>query len=147
MFSSTYDAYRVVVTDLNNGSATTRTITLRFRTASDDTGANYFWSQYGFYSNTPFSNGAATATSCDLMAIADTTNDGGSFTIDIQNPNLAKATTYYGAAVGYQANITFYATRQIAGGVNTATQYTGFSIIGATDNLSGTVRVYGYTKP
>ena len=144
VFSSTYDAYRVVISDLNSGSATTRTITMRFRTSSDDTGANYWWSQYGFYGATAFNSGNSGQTSSDLMALADSTNDGASIVLDIVNPNLAKATTYSGSAIGYQANVTNHATRLIAGGVNTATQYTGFSIIGVTDNLSGTVRVYGY---
>lgn len=144
VFSSTYDAYRVVVSDMNNATATNRQVTLRFRTTSDDTGANYFWGQYGFYSATPFSSGAAGATYGDIMAIADTTNDGGSLILDIVNPNLAKATTYSGSAVAYQSNVTAYTMRFVFGGVNTNTQYTGFSINGTTDNLSGTVRVYGY---
>jgi len=144
VFSSTYDAYRVVITDMNSATGTTRLVTLRFRTASDDTGANYFWSAYGFYSATAFNGGAAGATSAELLSLSDSTNDGASAAFDVHNPNLAKATTFGGFAIGYQSNVGFYAQRQIAGGVNTSTQYTGFSIIGTTDNLSGTVRVYGY---
>lgn len=144
VFSSTYDSYRVVISNLNNGSGTTRLVTLRFRTTTDDTSAKYFWSAYGFYSTTAFNGGAATATFAEIASISSSTVVGAAVAIDIHNPNLAKATVFGGHSAGYQSNVANYSTRLIAGGIDTNTQYTGFSIIGTTDNLSGTVRVYGY---
>lgn len=144
VFSSTYDSYRVVISDLNSATSTTRLVTLRFRTTSDDTGANYFWSAYGFYGTTAFNGGASGSTYSEIISLADSTNDGAAVAFDVHNPNLAKATVFSGHSIGYQSNVTNHASRLIAGGVNTSTQYTGFSIIGTTDALSGTVRVYGY---
>lgn len=147
VFSSTYNAYRVIISDLDNATTTVRALTLRFRTTVDDTGANYFSFQEFFYgaSLNGFSS-AVGQTSSALGSISDATNGGGSLAIDIHNPNLAKTTTYFGNMVTYQQDVLNYVMRDIGGGVNTTTQYTGFSIIGTTDNLSGTVRVYGYRQ-
>lgn len=148
VFSSTYDGYRVVVSDFSNGSTTTRSIVLRFRTSSDDTSANYFSYQQFFYGTNQTGTSSTNAqTSATLMAISAGGNTGASVVLDIVNPNLAKATTYTGTTVGIQSDIgSVYVGRIVGGGINTATQYTGFSIIGATDNLSGIVRVYGYRQ-
>lgn len=145
VFSSTYDNYRIVAHGLTNASGTTRAVDIRFRTSSDDTSANYFWSMYGYYGATPFNSGAGGDTSAELLSLSGT--NGGGFSIDVHGPNVATATTYGGQSITYQGNVSSYVTRMIGGGIGTATQYTGFSIIGVTDNLGGTVTVYGYTNP
>jgi hypothetical protein len=119
---------------------------MQFRTASNDGSANYFYSQYGYYAGTNFNSGQSGVTSAEIASISSGGNNGGSVTIDISNPNLACATTYGGTQVGYQQNVTAHVQRFIAGGMNTATQYTGFSINTTADSLSGTVTVYGYRK-
>ena len=69
---------------------------------------------------------------------------GAGVSLDVYNPNKAAGTGYVGQAFSYQSDVATWVARHIAGGINVSTAYTGFSIIGATDNLSGTVRVYGY---
>jgi hypothetical protein len=145
-FSSTYDAYRVTITNFNNSTSTVRIIGLQFRTTSNDGSANYFYSQYGHYSATAFNASASGQTSSEFCSISAGGNNGGSVTIDISNPNLAFTTTFAGNQVGFQNNVAAIVMRYISGGINTTTQYTGFSINTDGDSLSGTVTVYGYRK-
>jgi hypothetical protein len=150
VFSSTYDSYRVVISDLNNSTTTTRTIYIRFRTTSDDSSTAYYWGSYYIYGAGVAGSGGGTGVNAaslfDLSGSTAGVNSGNATTFDIVNPNLAKATQYYGHSSTFQSSPGHYVLRHIFGGVNTATQYTGFSIIGTTDNLSGTVRVYGYNQ-
>lgn len=148
VFSSNYDAYKIIVTDLNNASATTRLVSLRFRSSGgDDSTANYFTTEQFYYATNNAGQGTATgATSGVLTYFSSNTASGGSIILDVNAPNLAKMTTWTGSSNAYQSNVAAYVNRLLMGGLNTTTQYTGFSIIGTTDNLSGTVRVYGYNK-
>jgi hypothetical protein len=145
-FSSDYANYRVLCTNMNNASGTTRALTLRFRTTSDDTTAQYNSFQLGVYSSTVFGSSAVLQTSATLGATAAQVSGSASlgFCIDILSPNTATGTTYMGTMLTYQSDITNYVQRTISGNMTTSTQYTGFSIIGVTDALSGTVQVYGY---
>lgn len=146
VFSSTYENYRIVLSNLNNGSGSTRQIYLRMRTSSDDTSANYFYTQHYIFganiTNTVSFTGQTEAT---LFNMASGTN-GSSCTFDITGPNTSTITTYHGQAWTYQSDVAAYVYRAIGGCMNTTTQYTGFSITGVTDNLSGTVRIYGYRQ-
>jgi hypothetical protein len=147
VFSSTYDAYRVVISNLTNASTTTRVVNIRFRTSSDDSSSNYFWGESFVYGTNQVGDASSTGqTSAQIFAFGDGANDGSGVSMDIINPNLSVSTVFMGKSVVYQPNVTSYVLRNIYGGVNTTTQYTGFSVIGATDNLGGTVRVYGYNQ-
>lgn len=147
VFSSDYAAYRVVVSGLNNGSTTTRTLSLRFRTTTDDTTANYYQANYYAYpTNNSGIGSLAGQTSATIGAISQGTYQSGTISMDIINPNIVGPTFYQGHLICYQSDVVQFVFRSIWGAMNTATQYTGFSIIGATDNLSGTVRVYGYRQ-
>jgi hypothetical protein len=147
VFSSDFDNYRIVMSGLNNASTTTRQISIRLRTSSDDTSANY-------YGQIQFAYGAAiggivsqnATTSAELFSMSQSTPAGNSATFDICGPETATLTTWYGQRWAYQANVATFVAGTFWGCMNTSTQYTGFSIIGNTDNLSGTVRVYGYRK-
>lgn len=146
VFSSTYDSYKIVVNDVNNASATTRQINIRFRTTTDDTSANYFAYEQLAFGTTVSSGAFAGQTSFNSGSLSAGGNNGGSINIDVHNPNLAKLTTISGSSILFQGSVSAHVTRFIGGGLNTATQYTGFTIFGVTDALSGTVRVYGYRK-
>lgn len=146
-FSSDYTNYRVLVTNLNNSTVTLRTLSMRFRTTSDDTAANYNSGSFGVYGGgTAFAAGASNQTSATLGAISaqPAGNAASGFTIDILSPNTISGTTYTGTLLTYQADTGSFVYRSIGGNNTTTTQYTGFSIIGVTDSLSGTVQVYGY---
>lgn len=147
VFSSTYDNYRIVLSGLNNASTTTRQLSIRLRTSSDDTSATY-------YSQIHFAYGAAVGgivsqnatTSAELFSLSQSTPAGASATFDITGPNLAVITNWFGHRWAYQSNVATFVAGTFWGCMNTSTQYTGFSIIGTTDALSGTVRIYGYRQ-
>ena len=145
-FSSDYTNYRVLCTNMNTSSGTVRALTLRFRTTSDDTTAQYNSFQLGVYGSTVFGSSAIAQTSATLGASSAQVSGSASlgFCLDILSPNTATGTTYMGTLLTYQSDVTNYVHRTIIGNMTTSTQYTGFSIIGVTDSLSGTVQVYGY---
>jgi hypothetical protein len=149
VFSSDYRAYRVVISDLNNASGTTRLCGIRFRNSSgDDSSSNYVRMDILAYGTNVGAFGAATAQNIGVLTyVGDNTEEGGAVTFDVINPNIAKATAYLGQSIAYQPDVTAYVFRNIGGVMRTTTVYTGFSIIGATDNLSGRVDVYGYNAP
>jgi len=143
VFSSTYDSYRVVISGLSSGSSTTRTISIRLRTSSDDTTAQYNSFQTFVYSvGSTGAQGQVGATSWNVGAASN--GGAGSTVFDIVNPNIAGLTNYTGNATSYQTDVSSFVFRTIGGVMNTATQYTGFSVIGSVDSLSGTVKVFGY---
>lgn len=145
VFSSTYNAYRIVVTGLNNSTTTLRSLSIRFRTTTDDQSNNYAWGQMFVYGNSNFgSPSAAPATSGVLGELSNLSPAPGSLVLDIMSPNQAQGTTYSGSMIVYQANVGSIVMRTLMGHMNTSTQYTGFSLIGTTDNLSGNCTVYGY---
>lgn len=147
VFSSTYDSYRVVISNLSNASASSRVVYIRYRTASDDTSANYHSMQYFSYGTNLAGNASVTgATAAEILTVSSGGNSGGAATIDIVNPNLATSTQHFGHRVTFQNNVSTFVYATFGGGINTNTQYTGFTILGTTDALSGTVRVYGYRQ-
>jgi len=147
VFSSTYQSYRVVISGLNNNTTTVRIYNLRFRTSSDDTSANYSSFQQSVFGSpgTTSVSGQTSVTLAELGAISANTSHGG-LAIDIYNPNTANITTYTGQGITYQSNVPGFVYRTVGGAMSTTTQYTGFSIIGTTDALFGTVRIYGYRQ-
>jgi hypothetical protein len=146
VFSSDFNAYKIVVSNLNNATTSTRLVSLRFRNASgNDSDANYFFGYNLHYGGTSATSAASGQTSSELAYIGDSANDCGAITMDIMNPFLSTvATVYWYTAITWQPNVSAFVIRNGGGGIAETTSYTGFSIIGTTDNLSGTVRVYGY---
>lgn len=145
VFSSTYTNYRVVISGLQNASTTSRVVSLRFRTTSDDSSANYVYGEYYSYPTNLSGNASAGGqTSARLCVISSWSTGGAGMVLDIYNPNNATGTGFNGQVFNYQSDVGTWVIRQIGGGINVSTQFTGFSIIGTTDNLTGTVHVYGY---
>lgn len=144
VFSSTYDNYRITITGLGTSASTTRTLSLRFRTTSDDTGANYASSEVGHYGTTFVNSGFSGQTS--MLQTSLSNQNAGQASFDVMAPNLAMWTTTQGSWVTYQSNIATGILRQSLGYCATTTQYTGISFILAGDSLQGTVRIYGYNQ-
>jgi hypothetical protein len=145
VFSSTYQSYRVVISGLSNATTTTRPIYLRLRTTTDDLTAQYNWNVHFVYATgTANTSGQNAVNAADIGSVSQA--GGGVITFDIVNPNLATITSWVSLAYTYQSNVGAFVMRTQAGAMNTTTQYTGFSIIGTTDALSGTVRTYGYRQ-
>lgn len=142
-FNDTFDSYRIVINGLNNASTTTRSVSMRMGT---DNSANYVIGGFYVYgAGTNAAYGLTGQTSCALLDLSQ--NDVGSLTMDIHNPKLAKPTAFTYQAVTFQSSASSnFIWRNGFGVHNVSTGYTSFQIIGTTDNLSGTVTVYGYRK-
>ena len=143
VFSSTYDSYRVVISGISSATSTVRAVSLRYRTSSDDTTGAYHWYETALYAvGTTSAGGAQSQTSAKLTSTS--TFGGGQIVFDVVNPNAALVTTLTGSSFTYQADVGSFVYRTLGSVMNTSTQYTGFSVFGVTDALSGTVKVYGY---
>jgi len=136
-FSATYDNYLITV----NGGVASATNNLSLKLGSTTTG--YFG--FGFYGNA-----TATTLSGDnynnsanfpFAALGDTNNLSGY--INLQNPNLAKATMIYtlGSRTGTGGMSNLY------GSETSTTQHTAFTLTPSTGTITGgTIRVYGYAN-
>ena len=136
-FSSTFDAYKIVIT----GGVGSTDIDLAFQLGSTTTG---YYNSLGYvsYANTQSFVGSANQANWLYCGSADTGNITSNF--DVIGPNLAKKTVMNGQFIRMT-------TGGIAGAsnsfVNNTTQYTGFTIICSTGTLTGgTIRIYGYVN-
>ena len=139
VFSATYDNYLIIVNDIVS-SAGTPEVYLRLRVSGTDSTTGYYYGQH--YATW----GSASGGFVNL-------NNGGYFTAMaanttvptasqnwLQKPFLTKTTTHQGLQVRYDSV-------SYTGGYNSATtSYTGFSIVAASNNISGIVTTYGFNK-
>jgi hypothetical protein len=144
VFSTTYDNYKIII-NVDGVTTTAQNLSLRLRTGSDDSGANYY--QSGFFNNSNAStytgeaNTGQTSFATTYLTVA--AGDHHFSTIEMFNPNLAKDTLF--TSLNGRSDGTASAQLYRAGALNTSTQYTGFTIF-VTTTITGTVSVYGYNK-
>jgi len=146
VFSSTYDSYRVVISNFSSATTTIRAINVRLLsgTTPANTAAYEYVYNFAYQPNLGGNTGVAGATAWEI-AVASTRN-GQMITFDVNNVFATQATGIVFQSLTYQNNLPGYIIRQGGGGHNVATSYDGFQIFGVTDALSGTVRVYGYRQ-
>jgi hypothetical protein len=137
VFSATYDAYKIVISDAaTSGNAA---ITLIFGATTS-----------GYYYSTPmsaFSDGnystaggaGSNAASWAYVAAANAATVG--TTLEIVNPYLASRTFFSSTPVVSGSNTAFGTG---GGFLNNTTSYTGFTLAASTGNLTGTCNIYGY---
>jgi hypothetical protein len=138
-FTSTYDNYRVVVSNLKTTSSVS--LSLRLRASSSDNNTNY---QYGhayiLFSTASWNVLAATAANAWVAPGNTNTAPGANGTIDIFQPAIATQTGMSGSYQSFDAAIW-------SNGSHTATSaFDGFSLVSAGTFTAGTVTVYGYRK-
>ena len=137
-FSSTYDAYKIVV---SGGVGSTNCNLLMTLGA---TVTNYYWINH----LTTYASGA------DASSTGNNTSSwqvGGANTstiysnIEVMGPNLSKNTMFQG---GFGWNNSFtQAASSMSGILNDSTQYTAFTLTPTAGTLTGgTIRVYGYAN-
>ena len=141
VFSSAYTNYRILL-NLTAASATTTTF-LRLRTASDDTGTNYYAAADGVN----WSNGAVNSnliTQSAFIIGRHVTGDTGysKYNFDVLTPNLAQYTCLLGGHSGVNAATPYH--NHGAHWSVTSTQFTGYTIYPNSGTLSGTCWTYGY---
>jgi hypothetical protein len=142
VFSATYQNYKVVLT-LSNSSTTTN-VFMRFRiSSSDNSTSNYFYMGTGATSaggTKPLT--AASATQLNLMQRAAITGSIADLTIGY--PFSSLHTIIAGTTAAYDGSV--YYSNAWGGAFNSATSFTGFTIIGESATLTGQMSVYGVNE-
>lgn len=145
-FTSTYDAYRIVVSDYRTTAASTGNTTMVLRASGTDSTSNY---AYGYAHQALFNStsltvgGTQSGSNWDLILQPDTTAIG--TVIDLINPNLAQYTTITSSGV-VGAKSTALGLRIVSGLHAASSAYDGFKMttVGTIANIK--VRVYGYRQ-
>jgi hypothetical protein len=136
-FSSTFDNYRIV---LSGGTASVNAAELGFKLGSVTSGyygSLPYWNHTGATGNVTTSGALNDYPAVTLVGTGNRTG----VTIDVLDPNLAKATQ--GSATSHNNDLTCF------GGFleNSANQHTAFTLIPSSGTLTGgTIRVYGYNN-
>ena len=134
-FSSTYDNYLILV---GGGVASAETaLNLTFGSVV----TNYFYSdEFRSWTNTTFTDAAATAASLSSVALAGANSLHG--VINVNSPNLAKVTVVTSSMVRATSGQT---GGNMRGFLNDTTQHTAFTLTTSSGTITGgTVKVYGY---
>ena len=145
VFSATYDTYRIIfyrdsVVTSSSGSS------LRLRVSSTDLASGYNYAKQLVRSNNSFQTFyIAGGTELGLADGADSA--GKAVIIDIANPFRSTSgtdKTFNYMAMGISSGYNYVGLNY--GWVDSATSYTGFSLINDTGNMTGSVSVYGFNK-
>lgn len=143
-FSSTYAAYRIVVTNLSHTTA--NNLILRLSASGTDTAGSNYYTQRSEVTGGAVSGVSITASSAVFPTYVN--SSAGSFatlTFDVINPNVATPTTFIGAASRIDGSTGLYMVT-FSGLLNDSTAYNGISFVGNTGNITATARVYGYRQ-
>jgi hypothetical protein len=143
-FTSTYDAYRIVITRCSLTAGLTGCY-LQMRAGGTNTSTNYYNIRIGYDYAT-----AAAATSAvnnganwELALITDTTSS--ACVIDIYNPQKALKTQYN--CLGADSRTTSGGAFSSGGMLNNTSAYDGFSFSAGGNTFSNvSVTIYGYRK-
>lgn len=144
-FTTTYDAYRIVISNYKTTAAST-SCTFKLRASGTDSSASYAYgslTQALYTSTTLTVAGSASTTSFDLMLKADVVAIGA--VIDVITPALAQYTTITTAGP-HGANTAGQGLKQVSGLHAVATAYDGFTLTSAVAFSSIKVVVYGYRQ-
>jgi hypothetical protein len=137
-FSSTYDSYRVVMTNtvLSAGAGG-----LRFVLGATIPGANYYWGSVLINTGTSAIAGAVGNNLGFVLMGTTTGSNAFSNSFDVMNPNRAARTNLN----GFQAYSELGGVGTGSGFHNADTAFTSFSFYPASGTMTGgTIRVYGY---
>lgn len=145
VFSSTYDNYLIMpyIDSISAGAY----INMRLRVSgSDNTSSNYYWSQFFNTSSnqayqSDYSNGLATSWA---VLYQESTGAETGVQLFLYNPQQTKRTSY--SAVTQMVRSGDTVNQKVGGATSVTTSYTGFTLFPATGNMTGGVRVYGYSN-
>lgn len=143
-FSSTYAAYRVVVTNLSHSTA--NNLILRFSAGGTDTTGTNYYTQRSEVTGGAVSGVSITGSSAVFPTYAN--SSAGSFvafSFDVINPQAATPTTVTGGASRIDGGTGLYMVT-FSGLLNDTTAYDGISLVGNTGNITCNMRVYGYRQ-
>jgi hypothetical protein len=134
VFSSDYDAYRIVLSGYTN-TASDIGITCQLNGATGNTYA--YWLNYWQYGA---AQGQASATANSSWILGWSNANGGNLVLDIVNPNKASYTSF----TSTNTTPNYYMAQ--GGTEKSNTQFTGFTFACSVPFTGGDVRIYGYRK-
>ena len=139
-FTSTYSAYRIVITRCTIGALSG--MSMRMRASGSDQATLYYNIRTGNDYTTGVASTAATSNGAqwDLPLITDTTSAG--CVIDLQNPQASLKTQI--SAQGSDSRTAGLGALISGGMLNNTTAYDGFTIFSAQTITNLAVTVYGY---
>lgn len=143
-FTSAYNNY-VIVANLS-GSVNDSDNNFRFRASgTDNTSAIYQATVCGAFNSAGNFVSQTAATNIFTLPGTGQTGTFSNWTINVYKPYSTDAWKQVTGVGGYKHSSVNTITRTVNGYINSATQFDGFSFIGAGSNqFTGTVRVYGY---
>ena len=139
-FSTTYDNYLIQVI---NTVVSANQPNLAIQMTGTTSGYHYAGFYQSFASATMTGDVTTTGTYFPLGACGNGTAGGGRATMDVvvKSPQVAQATFFSSQNASLNWNTSY------TGHMNNSTQYTGFTILPSSGNLTGgTIAVYGYRK-
>jgi hypothetical protein len=146
-FSSTYDNYKIVITYTNFSGTNNAQVRMRLRASGTDNTSTYFTANNYYY------GGTTTDTSYEntngfLTGYASTqANERNSLNvIDIMSPYIATETVMSGIGSVFLSNLGHAYAQRYAGTSFVQSSFDGFTLIPASDTITGKVRVYGYSN-
>ena len=148
VFSSTYDNYKICLDVASVSGALV--VSMRLRSAGSDNSA----SKYGvagiyYVLNTSTSgSGAVGGTNPRTDFYLGSLGASTSVAIDLEvyNPNKAQKTIMLEQCGTFSSNDTYVEGNNFVHQHNVASAFTGFTLLTSTNNMTGTVSVYGYNK-
>lgn len=137
VFSSTYNFYRVVLR-INTSTGSTTSLGFRTRYGTTDQATGYYGATfYARYNSSGVGESANNATSAPLVQMDGSVVECAiSFDVNVNNTLCEIYGNQFNVA---QQGGGFFGYRNTA-----ASNVTGFSLIAASGNLTGTVKIYGY---
>jgi hypothetical protein len=135
VFSATYEAYRIVFSNLTASAAAGLKMTLGATTAN----YNYV-SVAATYSTGAYSAQSGEDTAAAWLVVGNLNSGTGGAFMDIVNPFLAAKTTFRSDFINLAGTV----AGTLSGYLNNTTSYTAFTIAPASGTCTGTVNIYGY---
>ena len=146
-FSSTYDNYRIVITYTNFSGTNNAQVNMRMRVGGVDNAGNYYTANNYYYAGTTTDWSYANTNGFLAGWACNNTTEGASIcVIDMQDPFPATETNMTGLGQSFFSNVGNSFAQRVSGMSFAQTSFDGFSLIPASNTITGKVRVYGYSN-
>jgi hypothetical protein len=138
VFSTTYTNYKIII---NAVGTTEDALNFRYRVSGSDNSTSNYQHQIFQADNTSLVGARNSGVTQTL--ISRTNSNTVSTSLEIFNPFATERTQSISNSIDPASNTTM---RIIFGIFNATTSFTGFTVIAASGNITGSVSVYGYNK-
>jgi len=139
VFTSTYDNYRLILTNLTADAS--RIVNYRLRASGTDSSANSYAYQYGYFSSSSTGGSRTGPTTAGAIGYANT-SAGCFYALEVAQPQVAQYTTANSLGV-YAYGSSNLDSVWYTSVFQATNQFDGITIYSA-GTISGTLRVYGY---